>query len=86
MFWTPAERAELKLWELRQQEVKDFLKSNAHEIQNHFDALTMLKIYSDSILEYDMDMDSMIQLEHLKQGGAVGSGPKRREQEWERFA
>lgn len=71
---------------MRQGYVKDFLKSNAYEIQNHFDVITMLKIYSDAILKYDMDMDSMIQLQQLKQGGAVGSAPKRRDQEWDRFA
>ena len=61
VFWSPAELADLKQWELRQGHVKEFLEKNAYEIRNHFDVLTMLKIYSDSILEYNMDMDGVIQ-------------------------
>ena len=61
VFWSPAELADLKQWELRQGHVKEFLEKNAYEIRNHFDVLTMLKIYSDSILVYNMDMDGVIQ-------------------------
>ena len=86
VFWTPAELADLKLWELRQGHVKDLLAKNAYEIKNHFDVLTMLKIYSESMLEYNMDMDNMIQFQNVSESGKVGGSPKPLGKEWNRYA
>ena len=58
------------------------ITANRYEIENHFQSYDFLKIYSDSILEHDLDMNCVLQLEEINRKNDYDNNVQRSQEEW----
>ena len=74
------------MWSHRQQDVANLIEDHRYEIENHFSAFEFLKIYSESILDHDLDMNSVLQWEEISRKSDFINNIQRSEQEWKQTA
>ena len=63
LFWSEEEKKEHQVWESNLSHVMQFLSDHKYEIQQHFSSLDWLRLYADSILDMDVDMNLVLRLE-----------------------
>jgi hypothetical protein len=56
-FWESSERDDLMSWDKSMAQVFDWLLEHKYELENHFTVFDWLKIYADSIKNYELDMN-----------------------------
>jgi len=65
----------------------DWLVEHKYELENHFTVFDWLRVYSDSIQKYDMDMNLTLLMEKADREGADFTGSEgRSSEEWKELA
>jgi hypothetical protein len=61
-FWEQSEMDDLIIWEKAYWKIFDWLLEHKYELENHFTVFDWLRVYSDSIQNYDLDMNSALKM------------------------
>ena len=82
LFWNDRESGEITLWNAIFDKAHRYLLEHKYEIDNHFSVFDWLKIYSEALLDQDLDMNQILKVVESEGIGLKAKAHNRSSEEW----
>jgi hypothetical protein len=86
LFWNETEKNQHMIWDNQLADVERWLMDHKYEIEKNFTSLDWLKLYADSILDLNINMNAVLRLETADRKEAFKGNEGLDQENWESLA